>query len=99
MHWRQFWVTLNKRVTSANVCEGGARVSYDRCYRGGYGIIQWTSTGRYNGLEYLLRSTGVIQGISVRLAMINEDIFQRNLPDFEGGGQNAPHYMIPPTIG
>ena len=34
----------------SNVCEGGARVPYDRCYRGGYGIIQWTSENRYRGL-------------------------------------------------
>ena len=35
---------------TANVCEGGARVSYSECTRGGYGLIQWTSLGRYNNL-------------------------------------------------
>ena len=34
----------------ANICEGGARVPYENCYRGGYGLIQWTTTGRYDGL-------------------------------------------------
>ena len=29
-----------------NICEGGARVPYNRCYSGGYGLIQWTSIGR-----------------------------------------------------
>jgi hypothetical protein len=33
-----------------NVCEGGARVSYSSCRRGGYGLIQFTCASRYNGL-------------------------------------------------
>jgi hypothetical protein len=33
-----------------DICEGGARVSYRDCTRGGYGLIQWTSLGRYNNL-------------------------------------------------
>ena len=33
-----------------DICEGGARVPYERCYRGGFGLIQWTTTGRYDGL-------------------------------------------------
>jgi len=33
-----------------NICEGGARVSHGACRRGGYGLIQWTSTDRYHGL-------------------------------------------------
>ena len=32
----------------ANICEGGARVPYSDCHRGGYGLIQWTSVNRYN---------------------------------------------------
>ena len=33
-----------------NICEGGARVPYHRCYRGGYGLVQWTTSFRYWGL-------------------------------------------------
>jgi hypothetical protein len=33
-----------------NICEGGARVSYQGCRSGGYGLIQWTDSSRYNGL-------------------------------------------------
>lgn len=33
-----------------NICEGGARISYQSCLRGGYGLIQWTTTSRYDGL-------------------------------------------------
>ena len=34
----------------SNICEGGARTGYWSCTRGGYGLIQWTSQGRYDGL-------------------------------------------------
>jgi len=35
-----------------NICEGGARVPYHACRRGGFGIIQWTNAPRYKGLGY-----------------------------------------------
>ena len=81
----------------ANVCEGGARVPYSDCHRGGYGIIQWTSTGRYNGLGAFAEKYGCDPSelkCQTRY-MINEDIFQRNLPDFEGSGQTVSQYMMP----
>ena len=34
--------------------EGGDRVSYRDCHRGGYGLIQWTSINRYEGQKSLL---------------------------------------------
>ena len=33
-----------------NICEGGARMNYEQCHRGGYGLIQWTTSFRYWGL-------------------------------------------------
>ena len=33
-----------------NICEGGARINYPSCHRGGYGLIQWTTSFRYWGL-------------------------------------------------
>ena len=33
-----------------DICEGGARVPYHHCHRGGFGLIQWTTVGRYDGL-------------------------------------------------
>ncbi len=39
-----------------NICEGGARTSYSGCRRGGYGLIQFTSSDRYDGLGYHARS-------------------------------------------
>ena len=41
-----------------NICEGGARVSYSGCHRGGYGLIQWTTSSRYLGLGNYSKITG-----------------------------------------
>ena len=80
-----------------NICEGGARVSYVDCKVGGYGLIQWTSVGRYKGLGNFCAKYGcdpsTLQGQT--RYMINEPIFQRYLPMFEGGGQTVHQYMVP----
>ena len=79
-----------------NICEGGARVPYNRCHRGGYGLIQWTSVGRYNGLGKFARRYGCDPSTLVCQTryMINEPTFQRYLPEFEGGGQPVHQYMV-----
>jgi hypothetical protein len=81
----------------SNICEGGARVSYNDCHRGGYGLIQWTSIGRYLGLGEFCTKYGCdpssLEGQT--RYMINEKIFQKNLPMFEGGGQTVSQYMVP----
>jgi hypothetical protein len=33
-----------------DICEGGGRVPYHRCYSGGVGILQWTDSTRFYGL-------------------------------------------------
>jgi hypothetical protein len=80
-----------------NICEGGARVSYRDCRRGGYGLIQWTSLGRYNNLGKFCTNFGcdpsTLEGQT--RYMINESVFQRYLPMFEGRGQTVHQYMIP----
>jgi hypothetical protein len=81
----------------SNICEGGARVSYTECKVGGYGLIQWTSIGRYKGLgnfcaKYQCDPSSLEGQVSW---MINEPIFQRNLPVFEGNGQSISYYMRP----
>ena len=81
----------------ANVCEGGARVPYTDCHRGGYGLIQWTSTHRYLGLGHFAnkyRCDPSTLECQTRY-MINEPIFQKVLPDFEGRGQTVAQYMVP----
>ena len=81
----------------ANICEGGARVSYLECKTGGFGLIQWTSIGRYKGLGNFCAKykcdPSSLEG-QVRW-MINEPIFQKVLPQFEGGGQTVSYYMRP----
>ena len=81
----------------ANICEGGARVSYRDCTRGGYGLIQWTSVGRYNNLGKFANKYGydpsTLEGQTAY--MINESVFQRYLPEFEGNGKTVPQYMVP----
>ena len=80
-----------------NICEGGARVPYDKCYSGGYGLIQWTSINRYNGLGKFCNKYGCdpssLEGQT--RYMINENIFQRYLPEFEGSGRTVSQYMVP----
>jgi len=80
----------------SNICEGGARVPYDRCYSGGYGLIQWTTENRYLGLGYFCKKfdcdPSSIEGQT--RYMINEDQFQSVLPEFEGRGQSIGQYMV-----
>ena len=81
----------------SNICEGGARVPYGDCHRGGYGLIQWTSVNRYNNLGKFCNKYGCdpssLEGQT--RYMINENIFQRYLPMFEGSGQTVSQYMVP----
>ena len=80
-----------------NICEGGARVSYRDCHSGGYGLIQWTSIGRYNNLGKFCSNFGCdpssLEGQT--RYMINESVFQRYLPEFEGNGKTVDQYMVP----
>ena len=81
----------------SNICEGGARVSYSDCHSGGYGLIQWTSVGRYNNLGKFCNKydcdPSSLEGQTSY--MINESTFQRYLPEFEGSGKTVRQYMVP----
>ena len=81
----------------SNICEGGARVSYTECKVGGYGLIQWTSIGRYKGLGNFCAkyecNPSSLEGQT--RWMINEPIFQRYLPEFEGNDKTIRQYMVP----
>ena len=80
-----------------NICEGGDRVSYSDCHSGGYGLIQWTSLGRYNNLGKFCAKydcdPSSLEGQT--RYMINESVFQRYLPEFEGNGRTVRQYMVP----
>jgi len=79
----------------SNICEGGARVAYNRCYSGGYGLIQWTTAGRYSGLGSFCKNYGCDpSSLKGQLRyMVNENQFQKNLPYFEGSGMTVGYYM------
>ena len=80
-----------------NICEGGARVPYSDCHRGGYGLIQWTTENRYMGLGLFCKKYNCdpssLKGQTQY--MINEIHFQKVLPEFEGSGKTVQQYMIP----
>ena len=79
-----------------NVCECGAIVPYEKCLRGGYGLIQWTTTARYKGLGNFCKKYSCdpssLEGQT--RYMINESQFQKILPEFEGHGQPIHQYMV-----
>ena len=80
-----------------DICEGGARVPYDSCHSGGYGLIQWTTEKRYLGLGSFCKKYNCdpssLEGQTQY--MINENQFQAVLPEFEGRGYSIDQYMIP----
>ena len=80
-----------------NICEGGARVPYEHCYSGGYGLIQWTSVNRYDNLGRFCKKydcdPSSLEGQTAY--MINESTFQKLLPEFEGRGYTVSQYMVP----
>tara|TARA_R100000027_G_scaffold67623_2_gene67283 strand:+ start:1846 stop:2448 length:603 start_codon:yes stop_codon:yes gene_type:complete len=80
-----------------NICEGGDRIPYSDCRLGGYGLIQWTSVGRYRNLgkfaERYNMDPSSLEGQTSY--MINEAQFQDMLPEFEGRGRTISQYMVP----
>ena len=80
-----------------DICEGGARVPYDSCRSGGYGLIQWTTEKRYLGLGSFCKKYNCdpssLEGQTQY--MINENQFQAVLPEFEGRGYSIDQYMVP----
>jgi len=78
-----------------NVCEGGAIVPYDRCLRGGYGLIQWTTQHRYDGLGTFCkqRSCDPSSLEAQTSYMISEMRFRNDLFAFQTRHQTVDYYM------
>jgi hypothetical protein len=78
-----------------NICEGGAIVPYDQCLRGGYGLIQWTSENRYDGLGIFCKKyecdPSSLKGQTQY--MINEMRFRGDLYAFQTNHQTVDYYM------
>lgn len=78
-----------------NICEGGARVSYHHCHRGGYGLIQWTTYGRYNGLgQYAYRTGGDPSSLHTQLGYLFTEYQWRSIePTMKSAGLSISTYM------
>ena len=79
----------------SNICEGGARVSYNRCRRGGYGAIQWTDSKRYYGLgKFALKVGGDPSSLGTQLKyLIYEDDWKMIEPYMKLPGGSINYYM------
>jgi hypothetical protein len=78
-----------------NICEGGARVSYSGCRSGGYGLIQWTNTPRYNGLgNHAARIGGNPSSLNTQLDyMLYEGDWKMIEPYMKKPGKSIDDYM------
>jgi len=78
-----------------NICEGGARVNYDQCHSGGFGLIQWTSINRYVGLGKFAAKYGLDpNSIDGQLRyMVNEPQWTRFEKALKAEGQSIKYYM------
>ena len=79
----------------ANICEGGARVNYEQCRRGGYGLIQWTTVGRYDGLGRYARANSCNASTTeCQLGyLFTEYQWKKIEPYLKRGGNSIEHYM------
>lgn len=77
------------------ICEGGARVSYSRCYTGGFGLIQWTTTSRYDGLGRHARVRGLDPNtLEAQLSWMVEEQQWKGVEDiFKTPGLSRADYM------
>ena len=78
-----------------NICEGGKRVSYQYCSRGGYGIVQWTTSGRYWGLgAHAKKINGDPSSLDTQLSyMVTETEWKRAKKMFVTPDKSLDYYM------
>ena len=77
------------------ICEGGAHTGYHGCHRGGFGLIQWTTTNRYNGLgQFASKYGGDPNELRTQLRyMVNETQWVRNEHIWKTPNQSISTYM------
>ena len=80
---------------NANICEGGARISYRGCRSGGYGLIQWTSTDRYHGLGRHASRIGLDPStIDAQVSFLFTELQWRRIePSLKTNGMSINFYM------
>ena len=78
-----------------NICEGGARVPYNQCYRGGYGLVQWTTSYRYWGLgKHAERIGGDPSTLETQLSyMVTEQEWLQAVKMFRTPNKSQSYYM------
>ena len=79
----------------SNICVGGARVQYHHCHYGGYGLIQWTTVGRYRGLgHFASKYGGDPSSVHTQVRyMFNESQWQHIEGSLKNEGQSVGYYM------
>lgn len=79
----------------ANICEGGARISYGNCHRGGYGLIQWTTQSRYDGLGRHAYQNGMSpSGVDAQVSYLFTEYQWKSIePSLRREGQSINYYM------
>ena len=77
------------------ICEGGVKTGYHGCHRGGFGLSQWTTVGRYNGLGNFARNYGLNPNeLETQLRwMVNETEWIRNEHIWKTPGKSINQYM------
>ena len=77
-----------------NVCEGGSRTSWNRCY-GGYGLIQWTSADRYYGLgDFAKKFGGSPSELQTQLRYLTNEVQWKRIEDrMKTPGKSINRYM------
>ena len=77
------------------VCEGGSRTGYEHCHSGGFGLIQWTTPGRYQGLGRHAKQLGLCpNSLKAQLSwMINEVEWKKIEYVWKTPGKSIDGYM------
>lgn len=77
------------------VCEGGKLTGYHGCHKGGFGLIQWTTWGRYTGLGKIARQYQLDpNSVEAQLKwLFAEREWKKVVDRFRNGGQSMSYYM------
>ena len=77
------------------ICEGGRRTGYHNCHSGGFGLIQWTTSGRYRGLGQFAAKYGLDpNSLDAQLRwMVNEREWREVEHHWKTPGKGISGYM------
>ena len=77
------------------ICEGGQKTGYHRCHRGGFGLIQWTTASRYNGLGRVAREYQLDpNSLDAQLKWLFSEVeWKQVVHKFKTVGQSMSYYM------